>query len=248
MLLKDKTAVITGCNRGIGKATLEAFVKNGSNVFAVIRKKNEEFSLYCQELAKQYGVQIELFYADFSSEDEVQNVAREIVKRKMPIDVLVNNIAVSSEARMFTMTKMEQIKDLYQVNVFSSLLFTQLIGRSMIRSAKGSIVFVSSTAIYDAWSNVDYTSSKAAIVGATRRLAIEMGNYHIRVNAVAPTLTNTDMALTMNEEDTRMVTNRNIMKRKGEPDEVADVIVFLASEMSRFMTGQVLRVDGGMLG
>lgn len=247
-MLKNRTAVITGCNRGIGKATLEAFAKNGSDVFAIIRKENKEFQLYCQKLEETHNVTIELFYADFSVEDQVQNVAKEILKRKVPIDVLVNNIGIANPLTSLAMTRMSTIHEAFQINLFSSLLLTQLISKNMMRNKKGSIIFISSSAAYDGGANIEYSASKAAIVGATRRLALELGNFNIRVNAVAPGLTDTDMGNSMSEEDEKIALSMNVMKRKGKPEEIADVVVFLASNMSRFMTGQVLRVDGGLLG
>ncbi len=247
-MLKNQTAVITGCNRGIGKATLEAFAKNGSNVFAIIRKENKEFQSYCQKLEETYNVTIELFYADFSVEEQVQNVAKEILRKKVPIDVLVNNIGISNPLTSLAMTRMSTIHEAFQINLFSSLLLTQLISKNMMRNKKGSIVFISSSAAYDGGANIEYSASKAAIVGATRRLALELGNFNIRVNAVAPGLTDTDMGNSMNEEDEKIALNMNVMKRKGKPEEIADVVVFLASDMSRFMTGQTVRVDGGLLG
>lgn len=247
-MLKNQTAVITGCNRGIGKATLEAFAKNGSNVFAIIRKENKEFQSYCQKLEETYNVTIELFYADFSVEEQVQNVAKEILRKKVPIDVLVNNIGISNPLTSLAMTRMSTIHEAFQINLFSSLLLTQLISKNMMRNKKGSIVFISSSAAYDGGANIEYSASKAAIVGATRRLALELGSFNIRVNAIAPGLTATDMGNSMNEEDEKIALSMNVMKRKGEPDEIADVVVFLASNMSRFMTGQTVRVDGGLLG
>ncbi len=245
---RGKTAVITGCNRGIGKATLEAFAKNGSNVFAIIRKENKEFQSYSQKLEETYNVTIELFYADFSVEEQVQNVAKEILRKKVPIDVLVNNIGISNPLTSLAMTRMSTIHEAFQINLFSSLLLTQLISKNMMRNKKGSIVFISSSAAYDGGANIEYSASKAAIVGATRRLALELGKFNIRVNAVAPGLTDTDMGNSMNEEDEKIALGMNVMKRKGKPEEIADVVVFLASDMSRFMTGQTVRVDGGLLG
>ncbi len=247
-MLKNQTAIISGCNRGIGKATLEAFAKNGSNVFAIIRKENKEFQSYSQKLEETYNVTIELFYADFSAEEQVQNVAKEILRKKVPIDVLVNNIGISNPLTSLAMTRMSTIHEAFQINLFSSLLLTQLISKNMMRNKKGSIVFISSSAAYDGGANIEYSASKAAIVGATRRLALELGKFNIRVNAVAPGLTDTDMGNSMNEEDEKIALGMNVMKRKGKPEEIADVVVFLASDMSRFMTGQTVRVDGGLLG
>ena len=247
MLLKGKTAVITGCNRGIGKAILDNMAKQGANIFAVTRKKSDEFIFYCQELEKKYGVDIDLFYADFSLEDEVKKVAKEILASKKVIDILVNNIGIANPLSMFTMTRMETIRSTFDVNFFSGLIFTQLISKSMMRNNSGSIVFISSSAAFDGGANVEYSASKAAIIGEARRLAIELGKFGIRVNVVAPGLTATDMGNSMSPEDEAIAVSRNIMGRKGEPDEIADVVVFLASDMSRFMTGQILRVDGGLI-
>lgn len=247
MLLKNKTAVVTGCNRGIGKAVLKAMAANGSNVFVVVRKETEEFTMYCQETAKQFAVDIIPVYADFNDEEQVKQAAKKIIGTKRPVDILVNNIGIANPLNILTMTKMDTIKEAFQVNLFSTLLFTQLISKGMIRRKKGSIVFVSSSAAFDGGANVEYSASKAAIIGAARRLALELGKFGIRVNVVAPGLTSTDMGNSMSPEDEAIAISRNIMGRKGEPEEIADSIVFLASELSRFITGQVLRVDGGLL-
>lgn len=247
MLLENKTSVITGCSRGIGKAILEDFAKHGSNVIVVVRSENMEFCEYCKNLSEKYQVSIDLVYADFQSDDNVRQAAKSILKMKRKIDVLVNNIGIANPLSMLTMTKMETIRETFQINLFSALLFTQLIGKSMIRNRNGSVVFLSSSAAFDGGSSLEYSASKAAIIGAVKRLAIEFGNFHIRINAVAPGLTDTDMGNSMSPEDDEIAISRNVMGRKAKPDEIADVVLFLASELSRFMTGQVLRVDGGLL-
>lgn len=247
MLLRGKTAVVTGCNRGIGKAILERMAANGADVFAVVRRENPEFIEYCANLATEHGVEIQIVYADFQSEDQVKGAAKQILKAKRPIDILVNNIGFSYPFKMLAMTTMDEVKNTFQINFFSPLLFTQLISKNMMKNKKGSIVFISSTAVFDGGSDTEYTASKAAIVGAVRRLAIELGVFDIRVNTVAPSLTDTDMGHNRSEADTVEVLNRNIMKRMGQPDEVADAVIFMSSDMSRFITGQVLRVDGGLL-
>lgn len=246
MLLKDCYGVITGCNRGIGKAILEAFAKNGANVFAVVRKESEEFTKYCQQLMEQYGVSIIPVYVDFQKEEQVKEGAKKILSYKKPIDVLVNNAGVARPLSMFTMTKMETIKEVFEVNFFSQLFFTQLIAKNMMRNKKGSVIFISSSAAFDGGANIEYSASKAAVVGAVRRLAVELGNYGIRVNAIAPGLTATDMGNSMSEEDEKLALGMNIMKRKGKPEEIADAAVFLGSDMASFITAQVLRVDGGL--
>lgn len=247
MLLENKTAVVTGCNRGIGKAILTRFAENGSNVIAVVRKESETFSQYCDELEKKNDIKIHTVYADFSSEEEVQNAVKEIRKLKLPIDILVNNIGIANPLNILTMTKMETIHQAFQVNLFSALLLTQGIAKLMMRQKSGSVVFVSSSAAFDGGSNIEYCASKGAINGAVKRLAIELGAFGIRVNAVAPGLTSTNMGNSMSEEDEAIALSMNVMKRKGDVTEIADSVLFLASDMASFITGQILRVDGGLL-
>lgn len=247
MLLENKTAVVTGCNRGIGKAILTRFAENGSNVIAVVRKESETFSQYCDELEKKNDIKIHTVYADFSSEEEVQNAVKEIRKLKLPIDILVNNIGIANPLNILTMTKMETIHQAFQVNLFSALLLTQGIAKLMMRQKSGSVVYVSSSAAFDGGSNIEYCASKGAINGAVKRLAIELGAFGIRVNAVAPGLTSTDMGNSMSEEDEAIALSMNVMKRKGDVTEIADSVLFLASDMASFITGQILRVDGGLL-
>lgn len=246
MLLTEKTAVITGCNRGIGKAILEDYAKNGADVFAVIRKENAEFIKYCRELTERYHVGIYPVYIDFSDEEQVKRGAKEILAYKKVVDILVNNVGVALPLRILTMTKMETIKDVFQVNLFSQLLLTQLLAKNMMRNRSGSIIFLSSSAAYDGGANIEYSASKAAVIGSVKRLAVELGTYGIRVNAIAPGLTDTDMGNGMSKEDEEIALSMNIMHRKGRPEEIADTAVFLGSDMSSFITAQVIRVDGGL--
>lgn len=252
MLLEGKTAVVTGCNRGIGKAILENFAKNGADVFAVVRKEQEEFTLYINELMSEYKVDIIPIYIDLSNEDEVRTGAKSIIGykdasgEKKSIDILVNNAGMSNPLNSFAMTKMETIRSAFEVNLFGPMLLTQLLARNMMRNKSGSIVFVSSSAAFDGGANIEYSASKAAIIGEVKRLAVEYGPYNVRVNAVAPGLTATDMGNSMSEEDEKIALSMNIMKRKGEPREIADTVAFLASDMSSFITAQVIRADGGL--
>ena len=234
-LLKGKTAIITGCNRGIGRATLEKFCAYGADVFALVRQESESFLQDIEKLKAQYGVEIIPIYADFKVEDEVKQAVKSILSYKKNIDILVNNIGIANPQAMFTMTKMETIKDAFQVNLFSSILLTQLISRSMLRNKKGSIIFVSSSAAFDGGANIEYSASKAAIIGAAKRIAKELCVGGIRVNVVAPGLTSTDMGNSMSEEDEKVALSMNLMKRKGQPSEIADAIAFLASDMASFI-------------
>ena len=252
MILKGKVAVITGCNRGIGKAILENFARNGADVFAVVRKESEEFSDYIDGLKREYSVSIIPIYIELSDEESIREGAKAILGykdengQKKAVDILVNNAGMSNPLSSFAMTKMDTIRSAFEINLFGPMLLTQLIARGMMRSKSGSVVFVSSSAAYDGGANIEYSASKAAIIGEVKRLAVEYGPYNIRVNAVAPGLTATDMGNSMNEEDEKIALSMNIMKRKGEPREIADAVAFLGSDMSSFITAQVLRVDGGL--
>ena len=136
MLLKGKTAVVTGCNRGIGKAILQRMAANGADVFAVVRRESAEFAEFCAELSSKHNVEIQTVYADFQNEDQVKSAAKQILSTKRPIDVLVNNIGFSYPFKMLAMTTMDEIKNIFQINFFSPLLFTQLISKNMMKDRK----------------------------------------------------------------------------------------------------------------
>lgn len=248
MLLKGKTAIITGSNRGIGKAILEKFAMHGADVFAHARKKTETFEAECQRIAKQYNVKIYPIYFDAQNSEEMKCAVKSITVITKEIDILVNNMGVVNSVKLFQMTSMEEIRKEFDVNFFAQVEFTQYISRLMSRKKKGSIINISSCAGLDGNTGMlQYVSSKAALIGATKRLAIELGTANIRVNSVAPGLTDTEMGGQMKKELEEEILQHLVIKRKARTEEVADAVVFFASDMSSFITGQTLRVDGGML-
>jgi Dehydrogenases with different specificities (related to short-chain alcohol dehydrogenases) len=246
MILEGKNAIVTGANRGIGRKTVEIFARNGANIWACARKKTDDFENGIKELSKEYNVSIEPIYFDLAKADQIKEAMKEIVSKKEQIDILVNNAGMISENKLFQMTTIEEMKELFEVNFFSHIIITQYISRVMIRQKYGSIVNVASIAALDGDpAQLEYVSSKAAIIGATKKLAIELGKYNIRVNALAPGLTDTDMASNMRNEYLEKTIQKTIMKRLGNAEEIANAIMFLASDLSSYITGQIMRVDGG---
>ena len=247
MLLKNKTAIITGSNKGIGKEILRVFSKNGANIFACTRNINDEFKLSLDELSKKYKNEITPIKLNLADENQVKDAANTIVKLGKPIDILINNAGTIHTA-LFQMTPKKKLEEIFQVNFFSQTAFTQYILKSMVKKKNGSIVYISSSAAIDGNPGRSaYASSKAAINSQAKVLSNELGVHNIRVNAIAPGLTNTDMMSKNTSEKAIEETLSNVsMRRLGEPEEIANVALFLSSDMSTYLTGQVLRVDGGM--
>lgn len=247
MLLKNKNAIITGCNRGIGKSILEQFVQNGANVWACIRKPDEEFDLFIKDLMIKHSVEITPVYFDLSDYEQIKTGLKEIISEKKNIDILVNNAGVTYNA-LFQMTTVGKMEEVFKINFFSQFLLTQYITKIMVRQKSGSIINIASSAAIDANSGRSvYGASKAAIICASKALAEEIGDKGIRVNVVAPGITKTDM---VSESMTDLVieetVNSTSLKRIGDPVDIAEAVLFLASDLASYITGQVLRVDGGM--
>ncbi len=248
MLLKGKNAVITGCSRGIGKAILKAFAQNGANIFACVRNLTETLENEFQTLASNYSVEIRPVVFDICDEAGVKKAVTDIRKARCPIDVLVNNAGALSENTLFQMTPIDNMRNLFEVNFFAQMRLVQYVSRLMQRNEHGgSIVQIASMSGLDgAPGQLEYVSSKAAMVGATKTLAREFGNNGIRVNAIAPGIIETEMGKAMDEALAKDLIDHSALDRWGRPEEVANTAVFLASDMSSYITGQVIRVDGGI--
>lgn len=245
MLLKGKNAIITGANRGIGYTTLEQFVKEGCNVWACIRKANEEFEAKIQQLSQEYGVWIKPIYFDLSNEEQIKAGIKQIASDKQPIDILVNNAGVAYGALM-TMTPMSELKKVFDINYFSQILMMQLVSRYMIRQKRGCIINMASVGgIETNPGYLAYGSSKAALIWATKCVAKELGPYNIRVNAVAPGMVETQMGHYKSDEELSKVLDQTSLHRMGTTSEVANGLVYLASDLSSFTTGHILVIDGG---
>lgn len=245
MKLKGKNAIITGANRGIGKATLEIFAKNGANIWACSRRENDEFSKFIESIKKIYNVNVYPVYFDLNNEEEIKQAAKKIVASKKKIDILVNNAGIAYNA-LFNMTSINNLKEVFQINFFSQVLLTQIISRIMIKQKSGSIINIASVGGIEANKGyLAYGSSKAAVIWETRCLAKELGIYNIRVNAIAPGLVNTDMGYIKSDEEIKKVINRTPLNRMADIDEITKAILFLASDDASYINGEILKIDGG---
>ena len=246
--LKNKNVLITGCNKGIGKATLEGFAKYGANIFACVRSDSSEFKKFISTLKKKYKVKIYVIKLDLLKKSSISNCVNEIYKINKNIDTLVNNAGMLFNS-LFQMTSEKQLQEMFQVNYFSQVYLTQIISRGMTKNKTGNIIFVSSTSgINGDYGRFAYSSSKAAILSTVKTLSKELSNYNIRVNAVSPGLTETDLMLSNTKEDIiKSEIEKISLKRIASTNEIADIILFLASEKSSYINGQNIVADGGNL-
>jgi len=247
-MLKGKNAIITGSARGIGKAMVERFAANGANIWAFARKESDDFNQYCHELELRYGVWIEPVYFDLLDDNEMKEKIKRIHSQKKSIDILVNNAGISPEKNtIFQMTKFEDINYVMNVNFLSAMKLTQYVLKFMIRQGSGSIInFSSVVALYGEPAQLAYAASKGALLSSTFKLASEYGRFGIRANAIAPGLTRTDMIEFIDSDYRQRLIEESMLGRMGEPNEVANVAVFLASDMSSYVSGQVIQVNGGL--
>lgn len=242
----NKTVMVTGAGGGIGCALMREFASEGANIIACGSKETPEFIDKCSKAEEEFGIKVYPIFFNLSEDDAIKVGLREILTLKIPIDVLVNNAGVAAGG-FLAMTSIKSIKDVFQVNYFAQVLITQSIAKLMSRAKKGSIINVSSVMGIDSMAGGSaYGASKAALISFTKSLSKELAMFGIRVNAVAPNLINTKMAHQMEQKSFDTMVSVASMKRMGEPSEVAKTILFLASDESSYITGQTIRVDGGM--
>lgn len=244
---QNNTVVITGSSRGIGKNILKIFSENNYNIWACSKNKNDNVINENKIIEKKFNIKINNIFFDFANNNEVIESAKFIINNSENINVLVNNAGIINTS-FFQMTKIENIRKIFEVNFFSQLVFSQIIIKKMIKNKNGSIVNISSTSALDnEEGRLAYASSKSALLSASNVLSRELANFNIRVNTIAPGLTNTDMMTNNhNQNIIDYVCKKTSLKKIAEPEEIANTVYFLASEKSSHITGQTLRVDGGL--
>ncbi len=245
-MLEGKTALITGCLKGIGYEAMQLFARNGANILACCQHQDAAWEAARRQLEEETGVTITPVYFDMANPDEIRSAMRQLVTGKYNLDILLN-IAGMAQDSLFQMTTLDSMRSVFDINFFSQMMITQYASKLMARQKSGSIVNVSSISAMDGNAGqISYSSSKAALIGATKTLASELAEHNIRVNAIAPGVIRTGMTAALPAAALENLCGRIPMKRMGLPCEVAGVMLFLASDLSSYITGQVLRVDGGI--
>lgn len=245
MLLSGKKALVTGSSRGIGKEIAKKFISEGACVWGICTKPSaakEEL----ETLAKKNGVTFVEMYANAGDAEVWANTIKEALKQAGSFDVLVNNAGITKDGLSFRM-KMEDWQNVININLTSAFIASQIVSSDMIRQRKGSIINMSSiVGVHGQGGQVNYSASKAGLIGLTKSLAKETGSRGVRVNAIAPGFIQTDMTGALPEDLQKAMIDSVPLKRAGLPEDIANVAVFLGSDMSSYITGQVIGVDGGM--
>jgi len=237
--MKKKILVITGANKGIGFATVKKFIDENWYVCACVRNVSSKL----KSLIKNNG---EIFNIELNSEDSVKSCAKTILSKIEKVDSLIN-CAGTAYGNLFAMTKIQNLREIFEINFFSQILFSQLISKKMIQKRSGAIINLSSIAsIIADDGTLAYGSSKAALSQATKVMAKELGKFEIRVNAVAPAFVQTEMGMLMDKKSIDLLNERGSLKGNILPQDIAELLFFLSSDKSKHISGQIIRIDKGM--
>lgn len=241
-----KTALITGATRGIGKQIAITLAQVGYDIAINYRKENEELKNTKQEI-EQTGAKCLTLQGDVSNYEDCEKIAKEIIQEYGKIDVLVNNAGITKDTLLMRMKK-EDFEDVINVNLIGTFNMTKNIIPYMMKNRTGRIINISSVVgISGNAGQANYAASKAGIIGFTKSLAKEVGSRNILVNSIAPGFIETAMTDVLKEEIKEEISKTIPLKRMGKAQDVANVVKFLVSEESSYITGQVIHVDGGML-
>ncbi len=246
-MLQGKTALITGASRGIGKGIAEVFAKNGCNIAFTYASSVEKAMAFEQELTSFYGVKVKGYQSDAANFNQSMALAETVIADFGKIDCLINNAGITRDTLMLRMTE-EQWDDVINTNLKSAFNLTKAFLKHFLGNRAGSIINMTSVVgVMGNAGQANYAASKAGMIGFTKSIAKELGSRNVRCNAVAPGFIETEMTHALDENVRKQWAESIPLKRGGSPEDVANVCLFLASDMSGYVTGQTLSVCGGML-
>ncbi len=245
-LLQGKTAIITGASRGIGKGIAVTFAKQGANVAFTYLSSVEKGEALAKEL-EAFGVQAIGYRSDASDFAAAEQLAADVVADFGSIDILVNNAGITKDTLLMRMSEQDW-DDVIRINLKSAFNLTKAVQRTMLKQRSGSIINMSSVVgVKGNAGQANYAASKAGMIGFTKSVALELGSRNIRSNAIAPGFIETEMTEVLDEKTVQGWRDSIPLKRGGSPEDVANACVFLGSDLSAYISGQVINVCGGML-
>jgi 3-oxoacyl-[acyl-carrier protein] reductase len=245
-LLEGRNVIITGASRGIGSGIARIFAQHGANV-AFTYSSSEAPALELQAELNELGVKAKAYKSNAADFTESQELIDQVTKDFDSIDVLINNAGITKDNLLMRISE-EDFDKVIEVNLKSVFNMTKAVQRTMLKQRSGSIINMSSiVGVKGNAGQTNYAASKAGIIGFTKSVALELGSRNIRCNAIAPGFIETEMTGKLNEETVQSWRDAIPLKRGGTPEDVANACVFLASDLSAYVTGQTLHVDGGML-
>jgi len=245
-LLEGKVAIITGASRGIGSGIAKVFAQNGANV-AFTYSSSVESALALENELNALGIKSKGYKSNAADFNEAQKLVDDVMADFGNIDILINNAGITKDNLLMRMSE-EDFDAVMNINLKSVFNMTKAVQKVMLKNRAGSIVNMSSVVgVKGNAGQANYAASKAGMIGFTKSIALELGSRNIRCNAIAPGFIETEMTAKLNEEVVKGWRESIPLKRGGTPEDVANVCVFLSSDMSAYVTGQVINVDGGML-
>ena len=245
-MIKEKNVIVTGGTRGIGREIARTLAENGANIAINYRTFNEETETLIEEL-KEFGVKVIAIKCDVSLEEEVINLIKEVKDVFGSIDILINNAGITKDGLLIRMTE-KDFEDVLDINLKGTFNTTKEVSKIMIKQRYGKIINISSVVgITGNAGQCNYAASKAGVIGFSKSIARELASRNINVNVIAPGYINTDMTKILPDKVKEEVLKTIPMKKIGEPKEVANLALFLSSNLSDYITGQVINVDGGMV-
>ncbi len=246
-MLIGKTSLITGASRGIGKGIAEVFAKNGSNIAFTFASSVEKAKAFEEELSAKYGVKVKGYQSDAADYNAAMALADQVVADFGSIDVLINNAGITRDTLLMRMSE-EQWDDVMNTNLKSTFNLTKACLKTFLKNRAGSIINMSSiVGLTGNAGQSNYAASKAGMIGFTKSMAKELGSRNVRCNAIAPGFIETEMTASLDAEVKKQWIDTIPLKRGGSTDDVANACLFLASDMSTYITGQTINVCGGMV-